>query len=237
LLTLGGHTHTTTTTFGAADTVSDGIELRFGLGLGVVWWFTSSSACRVTMGHCHWGQCHHIPGMAGHCLATFGGPHTHLHNHIRCCRCTVLDRWFELCSAVFGCQTVVCMSSSAYRVTMGHWGQYHHIPGMAGHCLVTLGGGAHTHCIRPLVRIAQRGSGVVRWRVRYPQQLGPQWGIALPNCTAKATHIRIAGHCLVTFGAHTHTSKTTFGVANTVFVTVRIAVWVSYGGVDTTFCS
>ena len=170
-------------------------------------------------------------------LGHLGGPHTHLHNHIRCCRCTVLDRWFELCSAVFGCQTVVCMSSSAYRVTMGHWGQYHHIPGMAGHCLVTLGGGAHTHCIRPLVRIAQRGSGVVRWRVRYPQQLGPQWGIALPNCTAKATHIRIAGHCLVTFGAHTHTSKTTFGVANTVFVTVRIAVWVSYGGVDTTFCS
>ena len=34
------------------------------------------------------------------------------------------------------------------------------------------------------------------------------------------------------WGAHTHTSKTTFGVANTVFVTVRIAVWVPYGGVD-----
>ena len=138
-------------------------------------------------------------------LGHLGGPHTHLHNHIRCCRCTVFDRWFELRSAVFGCQTVVCMSSSACRVTMGQWGQCHHIPGMAGHCLVTLGGGAHTHCIRPLVRIAQRRSGVVRWRVRYPQQLGPQWGIALPNCTAKATHLRMPGHCLVTLGGGPHT--------------------------------
>ena len=88
---------------------------------------------------------------------------------------------------------------------MGHWGQCHHIPGMAGHCLATFGG-PHTHRVRPLVRIAQRRSGVVRWRVRHPQQLGPQWGIALPNCTAKATHIRIAGHCLVTLGDHTHTT-------------------------------
>ena len=63
-----------------------------------------------------------------------------------------------------------------------------------------LGWGAHTHRIRPLVRIAQRRSGVVRWRVRHPQQLGPQWGIALPNCTAKATHLRMPGHCLVTLG-------------------------------------
>ena len=98
-----------------------------------------------------------------------------------------------------------------------------------------LRGATHTPCSTVGLNSAQRRSGVVRWRVRYPQQLGPQWGIALPNCTAKATHLRIAGHCLVTFGGHTHTSKTTFGVANTVFVMVRIAVWVSYGSVDTIF--
>ena len=68
-----------------------------------------------------------------------------------------------------------------------------------------LGWGAHTHRIRPLVRIAQRRSGVVRWRVRHIQQLGPQWGIALPNCTAKATHLRMPGHCLVTLGGGPHT--------------------------------
>ena len=108
---------------------------------------------------------------------------------------------------------------------MGHWGQCHHIPGMTGHCLVTLGGGPHTHCIRPLVRIAQRGSGLVRWRLRHPQQLGPQWGIALPNCTAKATHLRMPGHCLVTLGGgHTHT------VFDRWFE-LRSAVRVSYGGV------
>ena len=70
-----------------------------------------------------------------------------------------------------------------------------------------LGWGAHTHRIRPLVRIAQRRSGVVRWRVRHPQQLGPQWGIALPNCTAKATHLRMPGHCLVTLGGGPHTHR------------------------------
>ena len=37
-----------------------------------------------------WGQCHHIPGMTGHCLVTLGGGHTH----------TVFDRWFELRSVV-----------------------------------------------------------------------------------------------------------------------------------------
>jgi len=153
-------------------------------------------------------------------LAHLGGAHTHHHNHIRRCRHRI--RRYRITVWVrFGCCMVVCTSSSACRVTMGHWGQGHHIPGMARHCLATFGG-PHTHCIRPLVRIAQRRSGVVRWRVRHPQQLGPQWGIALPNCTAKATHLRIAGHCLATLGGHTHTSKTTFGVANTVFVTVRI---------------
>jgi hypothetical protein len=71
LVTFGGQTPPTTTAFGVADTVSDGIELRFGCRTVVC---TSSSACRVTMGH--WGQCHHIPEMARHCLATLGG-HTH----------------------------------------------------------------------------------------------------------------------------------------------------------------
>ena len=150
----------------------------------VVW--TPSSACRAAMGH--WGQCPHSPGVTGHCLVPWGGGHRPpqpLHNHIRRCRHRILQ---------FGCCKVVCTSSSACRVTMGQWGQCHHIPGMAGHCLATLGGGPHTHRVRLLVRIAQRRSDVVRWRVRHPQQLGPQWDIPLPNCTAKATHLRIAGH-------------------------------------------
>jgi hypothetical protein len=196
---------------------------------------TSSSACRVTMGH--WGQCHHIPGMAGHCLVTLGGrTHTSTTTFgvgLPMHRIRPLVRIAQRRLRVSNGGVHVILSMQGHHGALGAMPPY--IPGMAGHCLATLGGGAHTHCIRPLVRIAQRGSGVVRWRVRDPQQLGPQLGIALPNCTAKATHIRIAGHCLVTFGAHTHTSKTTFGVANTVFVTVRIAVWVSYGGVDTIF--
>ena len=35
-------------------------------------------------------------------------------------------------------------TTSAARVAMGHWGQCPHIPGMVGHCLVTLGGHTHT---------------------------------------------------------------------------------------------
>ena len=165
-------------------------ELRFGCHT-VVW--TPSSNHLQQLGS-PWG----MGAMPPHprdgrtLLAHLGGAHTHHHNHIRRCRHRI--RRYRITVWVrFGCCMVVCTSSSACRVTMGHWGQCHHIPGMAGHCLATFGG-PHTHRVRPLVRIAQRGSGVVRWRVRDPQQLGPQWGIALPNCTAKATHLRIAGH-------------------------------------------
>ena len=42
------------------------------------------------------------------------------------------------------CRIVVCAQSSAARAAMGHWGNYPHTPGMAGHCLVTLGK-AHKH--------------------------------------------------------------------------------------------
>eukprot|EP00966_Prymnesium_polylepis_P224282 5188294-Prymnesium_polylepis.1 len=55
LVTLGGHRHTTTTTFGTPNTVFD--------------------ASRVAMGH--WGQCPHTPGRAGHCLVTLGGHTRH----------------------------------------------------------------------------------------------------------------------------------------------------------------
>ena len=66
------------------------------------------------------------------------------------------------------CRIVVCAQSSAARAAMGHWGNYPHTPGMAGHCLVTLGGHTHTstttfgvahtcrHCIRCELRSAVR---------------------------------------------------------------------------------
>ena len=70
--------------------------------------------------------------------------------------------------------------------------------------------GGHTHTVFDRwfeLRSAVRGSGVLRWRVRHPQQLGGSNG-ALPYITAQQRpHIPgVAGHCLVTLGDHTHTT-------------------------------
>ena len=165
----GAHKHLKDHIWRCQHRVSDGLNC----GLGVILW----CGHHLQQLGSPWG----MGAMPPHprdgrtLLAHLGGAHTHLHNHIRRCRHRI--RRYRITVWVrFGCCTVVCTSSSACRVTMGHWGQCHHIPGMAGHCLATLGGGPHTHRIRPLVRIAQRRSGVVRWCVRYPQQLGPHMG-------------------------------------------------------------
>ena len=64
-----------------------------------------------------------------------------------------------------GVVRVVCTPSSAARAGMGHWEQCLHTPGMAGHCLVTLGDHTHTttttfgaaNTVFDRVRIAVRG--------------------------------------------------------------------------------
>ena len=109
-----------------------------------------SSAARAAMGP--WGNAPMPQGWQGTAWSPWG-PHTHNHNHIQRSRLRI--RRFEL---RFGCCTVVCTSSPAYRVAMGHWGQCPHTPGMAGHCLATLG--EHTHTPQQpyyTVRIAVRG--------------------------------------------------------------------------------
>jgi hypothetical protein len=65
---------------------------------------------------------------------------------------------------------------------MGHWGQCPHIPGMAGNCLVTLGG--HTHTTTTTFGAPDSvfdglncGSGGIRWCAHHPQQLESPWGI------------------------------------------------------------
>ena len=74
--------------------------------------------------------------MAGHCLVTLLGTHTPPQPFGA--PNTVFDAGSNTnCAARFGCRTVVCTSSSASRVAMGHWGQCPHTPGMARHCLVT----------------------------------------------------------------------------------------------------
>jgi hypothetical protein len=157
------------------------LELRFGCHTVVC---TSSSAARAAMGY--WGQCPHTPGMAGHCLVTLGG-HTHTTTTTFGAPDSVFDGLNCGSGVICRCHTVVCTSSSAARAAMGYWGQCPHTPGMAGHCLVTLGGHTHTstttfgvaHTWPTLysVRIAQCGSGAVRWCAHHLQQLGPQWGL------------------------------------------------------------
>ena len=128
---LGGHTHTTTTTFGIADTVFDGSNC----GSGVVRW------CAHHLQHLGspWGIGGNAPtprGWQDTAWSPLGGAHKHHHDHIPRCRHRVRLR--------FGWRTVVCTSSSASRVAMGHCGQCPHTPGMAGHCLANFGGHTHT---------------------------------------------------------------------------------------------
>ena len=140
------------------------------------------------------------------------------------------------------CRIVVCAQSSAARAAMGHWGNYPHTPGMAGHCLVTLGGHTHTstttfgvaHTWPTLysVRIAQCGSGAVRWCAHHLQQLGPQWGIGGNAPTPQGwqdTPWSPSGG--------THTPPQPLSALPTPYSTARIAVRVSFGGVHTIFSS
>ena len=158
-------------------------ELRFGCHT-VVW--TPSSNHLQQLGS-PWG----MGAMPPHprdgrtLLAHLGGAHTHHHNHIRRCRHRI--RRYRITVWVrFGCCMVVCTSSSACRVTMGHWGQCHHIPEMARHCLATLGG--HTHTSTTTFGVADAPystvgsncaapcSGVKRWCACHPQHVGSPWG-------------------------------------------------------------
>ena len=113
---------------------------------------TSSSAARVAMRH--WGQCPHTPRDGRTLLGHLGRAHTHHHNHIRRSRHRI--RRFEL---RFGCHTVVCTSSSASRVTMGHWGQCPHTPPRDGRTLLGYLGGAHTHTTTTILYGSNCGSG------------------------------------------------------------------------------
>ena len=170
-------------------------------------------------------------------LGHLGGAHTHHHDHIWRSRLRI--RRFEL---RFGFHTVVCTSSSAARAAMGYWGQCPHTPRMAGHCLVTLGGHTHTstttfgvaHTWPTLysVRIAQCGSGAVRWCAHHLQQLGPQWGIGGNGPTPQGwqdTPWSPSGG--------THTPPQPLSALPTPYSTARIAVRVSFGGVHTIFSS
>jgi hypothetical protein len=127
-------------------------ELQFGCRKVVC---TSSLASRVAMGI--GGNAPTPQGWQGTAWSPWG-PHTHNHNHIQRSRLRI--RQFEL---RFGCRTVVCTSSPAYRVAMGHWGQSHHTPGVAGHCLATLGG--HTHTTTTTFSVRGRAHEVIFSRV------------------------------------------------------------------------
>ena len=89
---------------------------------------------------------------------------------------------------------------------------------MAGHSVVTLRGHAHTTTATfgapdTVFDGSNCSSGVVRWCAHHLQHLGSPWGIG-----GNAPHTPgMAGHCLVTLGGHTHTTTTTFRVADTVF--------------------
>ena len=90
------------------------------------------------------------------------------------------------------CRIVVCAQSSAARAAMGHWGNYPHIPGMAVHCLVTLGGHTHTTMTTFGAPVTVHvfdgsncGSGVVRWCAHHLQHIGSPWGIGGNAVTPK----------------------------------------------------
>ena len=90
------------------------------------------------------------------------------------------------------CRIVVCAQYSAARAAMGHWGNYLHIPGMAVHCLVTLGGHTHTTMTTFGAPVTVHvfdgsncGSGVVRWCAHHLQHIGSPWGIGGNTVTPK----------------------------------------------------
>ena len=146
-------------------------------------------------------------------LGHLGRTHTHHHDHIRRSRHRI--RRFEL---RFGCRTVVCTSSSAARAAMGHWGQCPHTPGMAGHCLVTLGGHTHTTTTTfgapdTVFDRSNCGWGVVQWCAHHLQLLGTPWGSEGYTPTSQGW-LGTAGS---PWGDHTHPNTTAFGVADTVF--------------------
>ena len=164
---LGGHTHTTTTTyFSVPDFVFDGSNC----GSGVV---------RLCARHLqHLGSPWALEAMLPHpkdgrtLLGHLGRAQTHHHDHIPRSRLRI--RRFEL---RFGCHTVVFTSSSASRVAMGHWGQWPLTPGITGHSLATLLDGPHSPHFTPLTPHLGRPR---RCQVHCTQRIELQFG-----CTSR----------------------------------------------------
>ena len=163
---------------------------------------TSSSACRVTMGH--WGQCHHIPEMARHCMATLGG-----HTHTSTTTFGVADAPYSTvgsnCAAP--CSGVKRWCACHPQHVGSPWGNGGNVTtsqGWQGTAWSPWVGGTHTpystvgsNCAAPF--------GCLTVVCTSSSARGAQWCIALHNCTAKATHPRtgrtLLGHL---GGPHTH---------------------------------
>ena len=118
-------------------------------------------------------------------LGHLGRAHTHHHDHIQRSRLRI--RRFEL---RFGCRTVVCTSSPAYRVAMGQWGQCPPYPRDGRTLLGHLGGHTHTTTITyfsvpdSVFDGSNCGSGVIQWCAHH-QHLGYPWGIGGNDHTPK----------------------------------------------------
>ena len=136
------------------------------------------------------------------------------------------------------CRTVVCAQSSAARAAMGHWGQCPHIPGMAGHCLVTLLGGTHTHHHDHIYSVLP---------IHHIRRFELRFGCRTVVCTTSSAARAAMGHwamplkpkdgspLLGHLGGHTHTPPQPRSALPTPYLTVRIAAWVLYGGVHIIF--
>ena len=155
VVTLRGHAHTTTATFGAPDTVFDGSNC----GSGVIRW----CAHHLQQLGPPWGIGGNAPtpqGWQDTAWSPSGGTHTPPQP------LSALPTPYS--TVRIGCRSVVCTPSSAARAAMGHWGQCPHTPGMAGHSLVTLRGHTHTTTTTfgapdTVFDGSNCGSGVVRW--------------------------------------------------------------------------
>ena len=131
VVTFGGQTHTTTTTFGVADTVFDGSNC----GAGVVRW------CAHHLQHLGspWGIGGNAPTPQGWQDTAWSpwGRHTNTTTTI-----------FGVADTVFDCGSGVVRWCAHHLQHLGSpWGiggNAPHTPGMAGQCLVTFGR-AHTH--------------------------------------------------------------------------------------------
>ena len=132
---LGAHTPTTPTTFSVPDSVFDGSNC----GSGVVRLWSQHPQHPGSP----WGIGENVStlqGWQGTAWSPWKGTQTQPQPH-SALPTTAFDG---------SNRKVVCTSSLASRVAMGHLGQQYFTPGMAGHCLVTLLGRPHSpHHERP----------------------------------------------------------------------------------------